>query len=186
MCRPFSIDVRRRSLSSLLFFLLLIPSLNAGDKVSSDLIKALDEIGRKHYEVLRVGFGNFTYEYSPLGGSFSRFLEEELKTAINRSDYFELFVLDALENLDPAFKAVYGDLIGPEQVEALLRGRYFDEGGKVRVSLEVISFKTGYLVGKAEVMIDKKDIPEDFSLLPPDFEHALELDKEFEDVVGSS
>ena len=55
------------------------------EEITARFKAALDEIGKSHYEVLRVGFGNFTYEYSSLAGSFSRFLEEQLKGAIEQS-----------------------------------------------------------------------------------------------------
>ncbi|RKX73199.1 MAG: hypothetical protein DRP87_19305, partial [Spirochaetes bacterium] len=73
-----------------------------------------------------------------------------LKSAIAESDYFELFAQDALENLDSSFKEVYGGLFGAEGLEALLKGRYFEDGNSIKVTLKVISFQTGHLVGRGE------------------------------------
>jgi len=88
--------MKKRILAASLLLLLISPGSFCYE-ITAKLKNFLDEIGKTHYEVLRVRFGNFTYEYSSPGGSFSRFLEEKLKGAIAQSDYFELFARDALE-----------------------------------------------------------------------------------------
>ena len=78
------------------------------------------------------------------------------KKATAESSYYEFFAKDTHKNLDPSFKKVFGGHFNVEGVEALLRGRYFDNAGSVMVTFEVINFKTGMMVGRQEVSIDKK------------------------------
>jgi hypothetical protein len=172
-------------LTALILLLLFsgLTSLSASETLVQDLKSALDDIGESHYERLVVAFGNFTYRYTTIGGSFSRFIQEELESALDLSSYYELFVIDALENLDADFREVYGGLFNVEGVEALLSGTYAEEDDHVLLSLEIISFKTGSLVGKREIRIPRGEIPAGISLLPSGYRKALELGEELSDVL---
>jgi len=152
-----------------------------------DLRDALVRIAKNQYRpTLRVSFGSFTYEYTPIGSSFARFLEERLTTAISQTgDKVNLFALGALKNLDPSFSKAFGAVINVEGVESVLSGRYFDAGDSVRFQLEIVDFTTGTLVGKEEVRIAKSEIPSGISLLPPNLQNATAVFKELEDVIKS-
>ena len=148
---------------------------------------SLERMARgQHRPVLSVAFGSFTYEYSGIGGSFSRHLEEVLSDAITRTGgRVSFFVLNALSNLDPAFKEAFGGLFNLEGVQAVLSGAYFDAGDSVRIELKIVDFADGSLVGREEVRIPKSAIPPSVSLLPPDLEEAAKVFREIGDLVKS-
>ena len=140
----------------------------------------------QHRPVLTVSFGSFTYEYSGIGGPFSRFLEEILSDAITRTNgKVSLFVLNALSNLDPEFKEGFAGLFNLEGVEAVMSGKYFDAGDSVRVRLEMVDFTNGALIGREEIAVPKSAVPESVSLLPPNLEEAARVFHEIGDIVKS-
>jgi hypothetical protein len=139
--------MKKVALILILLMCTLIP-LFAANPVQEKLDEALNKIGPNHYQTVHAGFGNFTYEYTGMGSEFSRYIQDQLGTAIAHNFYFELFVHDALENLDAAFKEVYGELFSEEQFNAMISGKYFVEDDVVRLSIEVVSFLDGYLIGK--------------------------------------
>jgi len=141
-------------------------------ELSAALRPALDRIGRAHGRNLTAVFGNFTYGDSGLAGPFSRFLQEQLAQALTESPYFDLVVLNALDNLDPAFLKAFGGVFKPEQADSLIRGTYSEESGRVAVDLEVISLTDGTLIGKTKVAFDKALLPAQAALKPQNYGRA--------------
>jgi len=166
-----------RALLALL--LLVLPSLplqaqsgGSPEALSTALRSALDAIGRAHGRNLTAVFGNFTYGESGLAGPFSRFLEEQLAQAVIESPYFDRVVLDALDNLDPAFLQAFGGVFRLEQADSLIRGTYSEREGRVAVALEVISLTDGTLVGKKTVAFERALLPAQAALRPDDYNRA--------------
>ncbi|HET7838851.1 MAG TPA: DUF4384 domain-containing protein, partial [Rectinemataceae bacterium] len=127
----------------------------------------LDALAERHWQPsLQTALGTFTYAYSGLATPFSRFLEEGLAASIGRSARLRLFNRAAAAAMDPAFRAVYADLFKTGGVDALLSGRYFDEGDSVRAHLELTGLSDGVLVGTADIGIPKKAIPQGLAVAP--------------------
>ena len=150
----------------------------------SDILKAaLDEIGSEYGRNFTVVFGNFTFGESGIAGPFSRYLQDQLSEAVLESPLFDLVVLNALDNLDPAFEKAFGSVFKAEQASALIRGNYTEVTGQVVVDLEVISLTDGTLIGKKKVMIDKTLIPAREALLPDNYGKALAVGQAIADVL---
>lgn len=128
---------------------------------------ALDAMAEKHWDDrIQAAFGSFTYEYSGLASPFSRWLEDELAAAAAGSARLVLFNRSAAAAMDPAFKDLYGDFFAENQVGALLSGKYFPEGGAVRLRLELTSLRDGNLIGVAEARLPRSELPEGFGVDP--------------------
>ena len=171
-----------------LFLVLLslcVPAVVPADDFTDELSEALEEISADHYQPITAAFGNFTFEYTDLAGSFARYLQDRLTQAIGRVSRFSLFVHDALDNLDPAFSEIYGDLFSEEGVEAVLQAQYFDEGNRVRVTLRVDSLMTATMIGTTEVFVPKSAVPSGVDLAPADVEFAMQRQQELTDLVAN-
>ncbi len=153
--------------------------------VTDELAQALEAIAADHYQPITAAFGNFTYQYTDLAGSFSRYLQDRLTQAVGRVNRFSLFVHNALDNLDPAFSEIFGDLFSEEGVEALLQAQYFDDGDTVRVALRVDSLMTATMIGTVEVYIPKSAVPQGIDLAPADVEFAMQRQQELTDIVAN-
>jgi hypothetical protein len=115
---------------------------------------------------LLTAFGDFTFEDSKLPSPFARYLEEDLASAIPKTKGLRLFNKAAAAAMDPAFRKVYGDFFETNGVDALLYGRYFDEGSTVRIRLEITGLSDGVLIGTAELKAPKSAIPTRYSVAP--------------------
>ena len=142
----------------------------------------LDQLIAKHYEdSMQVAFGTFTYEYTGLPSSFSRYLEEALSFLISRSDKYRLFNRNVAAAMDPAFRESYKDFFETNQVGGLLSGRFFDEGNRVRVRIELTNLRDGNLVGSGDLVRLKSELPPRISLEP-----AKETQATAKDAAGTS
>jgi hypothetical protein len=157
----------------------------AADSVEDQLLGELDRIGQSHYQHIVAGFGNFTYEYTGIGSSVARYLEDLFTGGISHSEYFTVFVQDAIKNLDPEFEEAFGGLFNVENFEAIIHGQYFDRGSELEIQFDVISFRTGGLIGRGTLAIPMSRIPSSVSVQPPDVDQALQLRAELEDILAS-
>lgn len=157
----------------------------AQDPTNGQLREELDRIGASHYQHIVAGFGNFTYEYTEIGSSVARFLEDLFAREMDASEYYTVYVQDALKNLDPEFEEAFGGLFNVENFEAMVRGRYFDRGETLQVDFDVISFRTGGMIGRGSVEIPTEVMPSSVQIAPPDVEQALRLRADLEDVLAS-
>jgi hypothetical protein len=154
-----------------LLVLLVLVSLSASSLAAqswdSGIPALLDKAAENHWQPsLQTGFGTFTFAYSELATPFSRFLEDSLASSISRSSRIRLFNKAAAAAMDPAFRAVYGELFKASGVDALLSGRYFDEGDSVRAHLELTGLSDGVLVGTLDIRVPKTAIPQGISVVP--------------------
>jgi len=148
-----------------------VVTLQADDK------KVLDQLIEKHYEdSMQVAFGTFTYEYTGLPSSFSRYLEEALSSLISRSDRYRLFNRNVAAAMDPAFRESYKDFFETNLVGGLLSGRFFDEGNRVRVRIELTNLRDGNLVGSGDLVRLKSELPPRLSLEPAKETQATAMD----------
>lgn len=156
-----------RKLSAALLLQAAFCSVFGQTNLSVRLSSVLDTLAAGHYEdQLQAAFGTFTYEYSELATPFSRWLEDELTAAVPRSGRVRLFNRAAAAAMDPAFRALYADFFASNQVDALLSGKYFTEGGGVRVRFDLTSLRNGNLIGSGEARFSASEIPQSVPVAP--------------------
>jgi len=160
------------------------------------LVQRLDEnfkTGRQ--QPLRVAPGNFTYQElrvsSPFLYYFQNAIEKEIGLAprfqmINRKDLQQavktrgIAVTERLKPNTPEALQEFGD------ADAVLVGKCWEESDSlVAIRLELIDRQQTALAA-AETRIDKKDIPANWPLLPPNFAEAKEAISILKDQSSSS
>jgi len=133
----------------------------------SGLPASLDRLVANYWQPnLLTAFGDFTFEDTKLPSPFSRYLEETLASAIPKTKGLRLFDKAAAAAMDSAFRKVYGDFFETNGVDALLYGRYYDEGASVRVRLELTGLSDGVLIGTIDVTAPKSSIPARYTVSP--------------------
>jgi hypothetical protein len=159
-----------RQLSSIAVALVLAAAGTARAPAQSwdaGLPAALDKIVADYWQPnLLTAFGDFTFADSKLPSPFARYLEETLASAITKTKSLRLFNKAAAAAMDPAFRKVYGEFFETNGVDALLYGRYFDEGSTVRVRLEITGLSDGVLIGTAEFKAPISSIPTRYPVTP--------------------
>jgi predicted regulator of Ras-like GTPase activity (Roadblock/LC7/MglB family) len=151
----------------LVLALALVPGLGAQSSWNGTLPATLDAMAEKHWQPsLQTAFGTFTFEYSELATPFSRWLEDELGGAMAKSSKLRLFNRNVASAMDPAFKEIYGEFFKTNGVDALLAGKYFDEGETVRARVELTGMSDGVLLGTADLRIPKRSIPASVAVSP--------------------
>jgi hypothetical protein len=160
--------ISRRAAAALLSALLAAAPCVAAEPWAAGLPAALDSMASGYWQPsLKAAFGTFTYGYGELASPFSLFVEERLGEAMVSSKSLRLFNKAAASAMDPAFRAVYGDLFKSEGVDALLAGRFFDEGEAVRLHLELTGLSDGVLIGALDLSIPKSAVPAGLAIAPP-------------------
>jgi len=140
---------------------------SAAQSWDAQLPASLDRLSANAWQPsLLTAFGTFTYADTALPSPFSRFLEDGLKSAMTRCTRLRLFNKSVASAMDPAFRAIYGDFFRNNSVDALLSGRYYDEGPEVRARLELTGLSDGALIGTLDVSIPKSAIPSDAAVDP--------------------
>ena len=151
----------------LLSLLFIATSLGFAQDWDSKVPATLDSLVANYSKpYLQTAFGTFTYAYQDLPTPFSRWLEESLAASIAKCANLKLFNREAAAAMDPAFRSIYGDYFKTNGVDALLAGRYFDEGETVRAHLELTSLSDGILVGTVDLTIPKATLPEGLQVEP--------------------
>ncbi len=67
----------------------------------------------KYEYQLQVALGTFTYDYTELATSFSRWLEDALIVSVPATKRVRLFNRSAASAMDPAFREIYADFLRP-------------------------------------------------------------------------
>jgi hypothetical protein len=178
----------RRSRALLLLALVAILGAAAfGDSIDKPIAAALSRVADKYWTNVVLSYDTFTYGDSGIAGPFSRYLEDRITSAISSPELSvkcTLFVHDALDNMDQSFKDVFGGQIGALNVRQVLRGKYFDRGDSISVSLELIDFSTGNLIGKEEFGVAKADVPREASLVPLNYDAAVNIMRDMGDILA--
>ena len=140
----------------------------------TSLPTSLDQMAENYYmPVVQTVFGTFTFAYSGLPSPFSRWLEDNLGTAISKTSRLKLINRSAAAAMDPVFAKEYGDFFSMADGGALLHGTYFSEGEGVRVRLELTGLSDRTLIGVFELTLPKKSLPNGIAVEPS----AAVLDK---------
>jgi hypothetical protein len=155
-----------KRIALLLVFMIAI-SFSSAQSWEVGVPTVLDALAEKAWQPnLQTAFGTFTFAYSDLPSPFSRFLEENLAAAITKSTHLQLFNRYAAAAMDPTFRQIYGEYFKTNGVDALLSGRFFDEGQTVRARLELTSLANGLLIGTTDLRVPKTAIPNNVSIEP--------------------
>lgn len=148
-------------------FALMSHSTSAAQSLDAGFPAQLDDLAAKYWQPsLKVAFGTFTYADTNLPTPFSRWLEEGLAVSITRCSRLQLFNRAAAAAMDPAFRSIYGDFFKSNSVDALLSGRYYDEGESVRTRLELTGLSDGVLIGTVDVRVPKAALSPDLEVGP--------------------
>src|SRR5689334_17116959 len=83
-----------------------------GSSVQTELLRFFEDA--KRFQPYNLAFGSFTYEHTGIGGGFSRYLQDLLKTVVPQSKNWFLVDTGGLNNLDPKFKEVWGSQFSVE------------------------------------------------------------------------
>ncbi|MFQ3621887.1 MAG: DUF4384 domain-containing protein [Spirochaetales bacterium] len=170
------------------FIFFTLPLLYSQPPWEVQVAEALEQMAGRYYKpVVTTAMGTFSFEYTGLGSSFSRYLEEKLVNIISGSQRMKLFARHALENMDPEFRKVYQDFFKTTEVDALLYGRFGKQSsGQVPLHLEFASLTTGELLGTLEVNIPAKEVPAQVSIEPPGLAKAIFEKTELENLLSST
>jgi len=155
------------------------------DEIDPALESALSSIAAKHYENLFLSIGSFTYADSGIAGPFSRYLADRITVAVAKlSSSVSLYMHDATDDMPAEFKEVFGTFISAKGVRQIVRGRYGEEGNVVKVSIEVIDFSTGTLVGREDISVPRSAIPRSAALVPQNFDLAVNAMRDLGDILA--
>ncbi|MBN2875843.1 MAG: DUF4384 domain-containing protein [Spirochaetales bacterium] len=133
----------------------------------AELAVALDKAAEDYYlPSVRAVFGTFTYAYSSLPTPFSRWVEDRFLLAATKSKRVQVLNRNAAAALDPVLRESYGEFLQETGAEALLSGRFFVEGDRVRVRLELTELSSGTLIGAGDWLVPLGVIPAYASVAP--------------------
>jgi hypothetical protein len=74
---------------------------------------------------------------------------------------------------------------GLKGIQALLGGRYFDDGALVRVYLTLTDVQSGLVAANTQVVLPKVELPDSVSVLPENYNDALLVIEELSQVQAS-
>jgi len=152
---------------AVLAFMGVVAMGGSGQGWDSNISASLDGFVEKYYKPdILAAFGTFTFEETDIASPFSRWIEENLAIAIAKCGRMRLFNRFAAAAMDPVFRKIYGDYFATNSVDALLSGRYYDEGKRVRVHLELTGLSDGVLIGSEDLYVPVASIPGDIVLGP--------------------
>jgi len=171
----------KRTLIRIIMVIALAQSLPAQE---ADLARTLDSAASAYYlPGVRAAFGTFTYEFSDLPTPFSRWLEDRLLLAASKTSRVTVLNRNAAAALDPVLKDTYGAFLRETGADALLSGRYFMEGERVRVRIELTELSSGTLIGAGDWVAPLASIPDYASVRPSS--SATERAKELSSLSGA-
>jgi hypothetical protein len=163
----------KRVLAAVLLFL---GATAFAEDPKEDIAESLQSISKNYPRDLIMTFGTISYAYTESQSTFSRFLEDLIEDVAQNLSNVEIFQRDAVKNMDPAFREIYGDIFDMGTTNSFLYGQFFDETDGIRFSYEVSSLETGTQIGRGEVKIKWESIP-------PSVNHKPERLEEVEDVL---
>jgi hypothetical protein len=139
----------------------------AAAQSKSSLTEALDKMLENHWQPnVQAALGSFTYAYTDLPSSFSRYMEDELAAAIASSKRLALFNKGASVAMDADFRDAYKDFFKDNMVGALITGKYFEEANNIKVRIEITDLTNGNLIGVTDFFEPKKSLPKGVSVKP--------------------
>ncbi len=151
--------MRKSKAIMLILVLVSIPALTVHAQ-EADAVTILDRAAAEYYlPAVRAVFGTFTYEYTDLPTPFSRWVEDRLLLAASRASRVKVLNRNAAAALDPVLKASYGDFLRETGAEALLSGRFFHEGERIRVALLLTELSSGTLIGAGDWLVPVSEVP---------------------------
>lgn len=155
----------KRTLLCAFFVAALLPSVALAQ--DRGLVAAIDALAENHYlPILTVALGTFSYDHSNLPTPFSRWLEDRIMQSASLYRRVKLVDRRAAAAMDPAFQALYAEFFKTTGTQALLYGRYYLEGGDVKVELRLSDLATATLVGSATLIIARASVPSGISVEP--------------------
>ena len=184
----------RRYFFILLIFFCCSFSSYAESSVKDIFIGAINSIAADRSAPMVVSIGNFTYADKKVGSSFSKYLQEELSTAISVNPGFELFARDRLDEMLQALELSLSDLFDQSTVketgklkgiEGIFSGRFFDLGLDVRLFLELVDIERGTVINKTQLLIPKSLIPTSVSIIPDNYNDAMFVIDELSEIQNA-
>ncbi|MBN1699264.1 MAG: DUF4384 domain-containing protein [Spirochaetales bacterium] len=178
----------------MMFFFMSLVSSVYGIDVEVTLIETLDTLYAPGKERLVICFDTFTYGDKKIGSDFSRYLENRLASAIQKTSQLTLFARNDIEKILETQELNLSDLtdeknmpkIGAlENVRGLLSGRFYDAGEHVELFLDLVDIETGTYFGNTSCHLEKKEIPKSVSLLPDNYDLAIDMIEQL-DNIGES
>lgn len=149
------------------FIALLSSFALSAQSLEAKLPDTLDALAKNYWQpTVTAAFGTFTYSYGDLPSPFSRWLEDELGSAISKSGNLKLFNRSAAAAMDPSFKSVYGDFFTKTGVDALLAGHFDVEGNAVKVRLELTGLSDRTLIGTTDLLVPVSSLPPGLQIQP--------------------
>ncbi len=153
-----------------LFFLALASLLHAqpsNEGFVNELGSALDKAVSNYWKPsVLVVLGTFTWRNDELASPFSRWLEDGIRATIPRTRNLRLLDARAAAAMDPALRNTYAELFASAQVDAILYGRFFDEGSAVRVHLDLTGLSDGALIGSTQIVVPLSSLPSGLGIRP--------------------
>ena len=161
---------------------------NLTDSIISDFSQDIDSNRNG------IGIGNFVYAEHNIGSSFSNYLSEKFSSSISKNKNFELidrYKIDVIMEeaklslsglIDDSTTVDIGELKG---LQYLISGRYFDNETEVNLFVEFLNIETGEVEQKTEVSLPKSLIPFGVSIVPDNFQNALDVIDELAEVTNA-
>jgi hypothetical protein len=165
-----------------------------GLSIEASLVSALNELRPPGQKPLVISFDTFTYADKMIGSDFSRYLESQLAAAFQKTPQFKLFARHELEKILEAQELNISDLTSDkdipkigvlENVQGLLSGRFYDAEKNIQVFLDLTDIETGTYYGNTILYLSKKDIPKSISLLPDNYNNALNVLEQLKNINES-
>ena len=181
----------KKASAFVIFFIIIGISAAFGTDIETLLKSSLTALYTDQSRPMVICFGNFTYADKGMGSEFSRYLENHISLALKKCPQFELFAKDKLEDILETQELTLSDLFSEENaiqmgnlksIRAILSGRFFDAEKNIEVFFELTSIETGTVTGSTNAIIPKSAIPKNISLLPNNYNDALVVLKELEDI----
>ena len=184
----------------LLVLVLILGSVSilSAERIDTILEQAIDQLAADGdlmgAKSIVVSIGNFTFADKNMGSSFSRYLEEKLAGVLTDHPGFQLFAREDLEEILAAIELSLNDLFDPATVvevgslrgiQALLGGRYFDDGEVVRVYLSLTDVGSGLVAANSQVVLPKVELTDSVSVLPENYNDALFVIEELSQIQES-
>jgi hypothetical protein len=165
-----------------------------GLSIEDTLINALNELRLPGQDPLIISFDTFTYADKKISSDFSRYLESQLAAAFQKTPQFELFARNELEKILEAQELNLSDLTGDKDipkigtlanVRGLLSGRFYDAETNIQVFLDLANIETGTYYGNTTFYLSKKEVPKSVSLLPNNYNNALNVLEQLKNINES-
>ncbi len=163
------------------------------DNIDLQIAAAVNNMENNVLENMIIGVGNIVYSDNEFGSEFSSIFKQKLFVAIQKSERFELSDTDNLDLIREQWDFQHSGLVDENQavrigeldaVQALLLGKYFDNGYTVNVFLNLLDIENGSVLYAQELVIAKRDIS--VSIIPDNLTDAVNIKNELSNIIDSS